>query len=56
MKVSSAKSSEIVKTSMKQLSNDEVTYQKVIYEVSHVFLPQLAVQMHQISKNSTTAP
>ena len=38
LKVLSAKSSEIVKTSMKQLKYDGVSYQKVIYEVSHMFL------------------
>ena len=42
---------------MKQVWNDQVSCQKVIYcEVNHVFLPQLAVQMHQILKNPPTGP
>ena len=56
MKVSSVKSGEIVKTSMTQPENDGVSYEKVMYEVSRVFLPQLALKMHYISKNRPTGP
>ena len=56
VKVLSIKSSEMVKISMKQLWNDEVSCQKVIYEVSNVFFPPLTLQKHQISKNGPTGP
>ena len=56
VKVSSVKSGEIMKTSVKQPYNDGVSYQKVMYAVSHVFLPQVIVQMHPSSQNRPIGP
>ena len=53
--MSSVKSSEIVKTNMKQPYNDGTSYRKAMYGVSNVFLPKHAVQMH-ILKNHPTEP
>ena len=45
-----------MKTSIKHHEKDGVNYQKVIYKVSHVFSPQLTVQIDQIRKNPSTGP
>ena len=57
--VLSIKSSETIKSSTKQPWNNEVSYQKVMYGVSHVFLLQIDVQrgeMHPFSQNRRTEP